>query len=69
MNDVKTQSVGFLIFEGFPMACLTSMIEPLRAANEISGQEAFPGHSLLRRRQSCAPALGSALSQMCLCLH
>ena len=41
MNDVKTQSVGFLIFEGFPMACLTSMIEPLRAANEISGQEAF----------------------------
>ncbi|WP_425040956.1 GlxA family transcriptional regulator [Primorskyibacter sp. S187A] len=32
---------GFLIFPGFPMACLTSMIEPLRAANEISGQEAF----------------------------
>ena len=41
MNEVKTQSIGFLIFEGFPMACLTSMIEPLRAANEISGQAAF----------------------------
>ena len=34
-------SVGFLIFPGFPMACLTSMIEPLRAANEISQTEAF----------------------------
>ena len=41
MNDMKIQSIGFLIFDGFPMACLTSMIEPLRAANEISGQDAF----------------------------
>lgn len=32
---------GFLIFPGFPMACLTSMIEPLRAANEISQTETF----------------------------
>lgn len=32
---------GFLIFPGFPMACLTSMIEPLRAANEIAGRTAF----------------------------
>lgn len=34
-------STGFLIFPGFPMACLTSMIEPMRAANEISGKQAF----------------------------
>lgn len=34
-------SIAFLIFPGFPMACLTSMIEPLRAANEIAGIEAF----------------------------
>jgi transcriptional regulator GlxA family with amidase domain len=33
--------VGFLIFPGFPMACLTSMIEPLRAANEIAGLDSF----------------------------
>lgn len=33
--------LGILIFPGFPMACLTSMIEPLRAANEISGAPAF----------------------------
>lgn len=34
-------TLGFLIFPGFPMSCLTSAIEPLRAANEISGQAAF----------------------------
>ncbi|MDG2405294.1 MAG: GlxA family transcriptional regulator [Paracoccaceae bacterium] len=33
--------LGFLIFPGFPMSCLTSAIEPLRAANEIAGTEAF----------------------------
>ncbi|OIQ35257.1 MAG: AraC family transcriptional regulator [Roseobacter sp. MedPE-SWchi] len=49
MNDVspppcpphKPITLGFLIFPGFPMACLTSAIEPLRAANEISGEQAF----------------------------
>lgn len=39
-SQEKTQ-IGFLIFPGFPMACLTSMIEPLRAANEIAGTDAF----------------------------
>ena len=29
------------MFPGFPMACLTSAIEPLRAANEITGQRHF----------------------------
>ncbi|WP_297772353.1 helix-turn-helix domain-containing protein [uncultured Roseovarius sp.] len=33
--------IGFLIFPGFPMSCLTSVIEPLRAANEISGHKTF----------------------------
>ena len=33
--------LGFLMFPGFPMACLTSAIEPLRAANEISGRTEF----------------------------
>lgn len=37
----QSNSVGILIFPGFPMACLTSIIEPLRAANEISGETAF----------------------------
>lgn len=41
MNMGKITQIGFLIFPGFPMACLTSMIEPLRAANEISETEAF----------------------------
>ncbi len=33
--------LGFLLFPGFPMACLTSAIEPLRAANEITGRSEF----------------------------
>ena len=41
MTVSKNTSLGFLIFPGFPMACLTSMIEPLRAANEISEEAAF----------------------------
>lgn len=41
MTEDKIIQIGFLIFPGFPMACLTSMIEPLRAANEISGTKAF----------------------------
>lgn len=36
-----TKTFGFLLLSGFPMACLTSAIEPLRAANEIAGHEAF----------------------------
>lgn len=39
--EQATISVGFLLFHGFPMACLTSMIEPLRAANEISNTRTF----------------------------
>lgn len=41
MPHDETTHIGFLIFPGFPMACLTSMIEPLRAANEITGKSAF----------------------------
>lgn len=41
MTQIKTMKIGFLIFPGFPMACLTSMIEPLRAANEIAAEQAF----------------------------
>lgn len=41
MHAYETRHIGFLIFPGFPMACLTSMIEPLRAANEIVGTQVF----------------------------
>ena len=41
MYSHENNLIGFLIFPGFPMACLTSMIEPLRAANEIVGREVF----------------------------
>jgi transcriptional regulator GlxA family with amidase domain len=39
--DGPLLSWGFLLFPGFPMACLTSAVEPLRAANEITGRAEF----------------------------
>ncbi|SIT82303.1 GlxA family transcriptional regulator [Pontibaca methylaminivorans] len=45
----KSTTLGFLIFPGFPMACLTSAIEPLRAANEIAGRPAFGWHLISER--------------------
>lgn len=41
MGQPAPLSLGFLMFPGFPMACLTSAIEPLRAANEIAGRREF----------------------------
>lgn len=41
MTDDDIIHIGFLLFPGFPMACLTSMIEPLRAANEIAERTVF----------------------------
>ncbi|MEM9584550.1 MAG: GlxA family transcriptional regulator [Pseudomonadota bacterium] len=41
MPSSDLTNISFLIFPGFPMACLTSMIEPLRAANEIAGTRTF----------------------------
>ena len=41
MTTNEITHVGFLLFPGFPMACLTSMIEPLRAANEIAERTVF----------------------------
>ncbi len=40
-SPAKPLTLGFLMFPGFPMACLTSAIEPLRAANEITASRAF----------------------------
>lgn len=49
--------LGFLMFPGFPMACLTSAIEPLRAANEISGRRQFEWRLVAESR---APVRSSA---------
>ena len=41
MTERGPLRLGFLMFPGFPMACLTQAIEPLRAANEITGRREF----------------------------
>lgn len=45
------------MFAGFPMACLTSAIEPLRAANEITGRREFDWRLVAETR---APVRSSA---------
>jgi transcriptional regulator GlxA family with amidase domain len=45
------------MFPGFPMACLTSAIEPLRAANEITGRREFVWRLLA---ETAAPVRSSA---------
>ncbi|MFM7446196.1 MAG: GlxA family transcriptional regulator, partial [Tabrizicola sp.] len=50
-------NLGFLMFPGFPMACLTSAIEPLRAANEITGRTEFQWRLVAETR---APVRSSA---------
>lgn len=56
MTENENIPLGFLIFPGFPMACLRSLIEPLRVADEISGSPAA-----LRRRH--AEAYGVTLEE------
>ncbi|MFS4583505.1 GlxA family transcriptional regulator [Phaeobacter sp. C3_T13_0] len=50
--------LAILIFPGFPMACLTSCIEPLRAANEISGKVAFSWTVVAETVESVASSAG-----------
>ncbi|UWQ79034.1 GlxA family transcriptional regulator [Leisingera sp. S132] len=33
--------IGFLLFPGFPMACLTAAVDTLHTANELAGQQVF----------------------------
>jgi AraC family transcriptional regulator, glycine betaine-responsive activator len=57
MHDEVPLRLGFLMFPGFPMACLTSAIEPLRAANEIVGRKVFTWKLVA---ESLAPVRSSA---------
>ena len=57
MGQSAPLCLGFLMFPGFPMACLTSAIEPLRAANEITGRREFVWRLLAESR---APVRSSA---------
>jgi transcriptional regulator GlxA family with amidase domain len=57
MGQPAPLRLGFLMFPGFPMACLTSAIEPLRAANEITGRREFVWRLLA---ETSAPVRSSA---------
>lgn len=40
-NVVKRKSIGFLLLNNFTMIALASAVEPLRMANQLSGQELY----------------------------
>jgi|TARA_B110000908_G_scaffold145053_1_gene175081 transcriptional regulator GlxA family with amidase domain len=65
MNKSENINIGFLIFPGFPMACLTSMIEPLRAANEIAGQDRFAWQLVSEDGQRVVSSAGVAFEPDC----
>lgn len=65
MEEQQTTSIGILIFPGFPMACLTSCIEPLRAANEISGQDAFRWAVVAEKDEAVQSSAGVNFSPDC----
>ncbi|MEM7209061.1 MAG: GlxA family transcriptional regulator [Pseudomonadota bacterium] len=41
MNEEKPRSFGFLLVPGFSLMAFTAAIEPLRAANQLSGQSLY----------------------------
>ena len=41
MNDQKIKRIGFILVDGFSLMSLSSAVEPLRAANHLSGEALF----------------------------
>ncbi len=65
MNKSENIHISFLIFPGFPMACLTSMIEPLRAANEIAVKDMFAWQLVSEDGQRIVSSAGVAFEPDC----
>ncbi|EBA15460.1 transcriptional regulator, AraC family protein [Roseobacter sp. SK209-2-6] len=59
-EDIPPVTLGLLVFPGFPIAALSSFVEPLRAANEIAGKEAFRWH-ILGEDDSMVPSSAGVL--------
>ena len=41
MNEKKIKKIGFILVDGFSLMSLSSAVEPLRAANHLSGETLF----------------------------
>ncbi len=54
--------IALLILPGFPMGCLSSAIEPLRAANQISGTETYRWQIVTETGASCLSSAGIAFA-------
>lgn len=54
--------IGFLLFPGFPLACLSAAVEPLRAANEVAGREVFSWTLITETGAQAAASAGMPFS-------
>ena len=41
MSERKIKNIGFILVDGFSLMSISSAVEPLRAANQLSGEELF----------------------------
>ncbi|WP_419812884.1 GlxA family transcriptional regulator [Bacterioplanoides sp.] len=67
MNDVTMRPVkfGFLLLENFTMMALASAVEPLRMANQLSGQELFTWDLVTHDGQSVRASDGMNIAPDC----
>jgi transcriptional regulator GlxA family with amidase domain len=57
--------ISILLFDRFSNHCLANVLEPLRAANDFSGQRAFDWKIVVLAGQKGALLLGSAFGSGC----
>jgi len=61
-TPVATVSYAFVLFPNFPMMAFAALVEPLRAANQISGQRLYQWSLLSRDRTPLRASNGFALT-------
>lgn len=53
---VPPQTIGFLLLDQFTLISLASAVEPLRMANQLTGQELYRWHTFTLGERRCGPA-------------
>ncbi|MDC0659994.1 helix-turn-helix domain-containing protein [Leisingera sp. SS27] len=57
--------IGFLLFPGFPMACLTAAIDTLHTANELAGNQVFSWSLITETGTQATASAGVPFSADC----
>jgi transcriptional regulator GlxA family with amidase domain len=59
MKDRPIRSVGFLLIPDFALISYASVVEPLRAANQLAGRTLYSGGTRLLATRRRSPRAGS----------